>query len=456
MKGACFMSNLSLNPVVDVIVHVSPLSAPRRAFDTGLIIGKETVIPVSERLRLYDDIDQVAEDGFSLSSPEYLAAQIYFSQKPRPTKLMIGRRFLDGIATFEIVGAGSGYSVGNILSLTTAEGTGATFKVTTVNVSGGVTGVTLLSGGNKYSVASSLPTTVVPSGGTGCTISILSLENEPAATAVRGCREKNNEWYIVNYLGATKAEVLAIAAYVETATPTTTQFFTTKDADVPLGLEGNIFDTLKGLKYSRTLGQYSTKNDYAVTAIQGFAMRNNTGLANSCYTLKFKQEVGVEVDDLSATQVLNIENNNGNVYINRGTYYDMFEQGVMSNGQFFDEVLNLDMLSNRIQLNVMDKLYQAPKVPQTEAGVTQLVDACNEACRRSVIQGFLAPGKWTGQPLLNLNTGDLLANGYLVQSEPINSQDQADREARKAPPIYVAIKEAGAIHSVTIGVYVNR
>jgi len=36
------------------------------------------------------------------------------------------------------------------------------------------------------------------------------------------------------------------------------------------------------------------------------------------------------------------------------------------------------------------------------------------------------------------------------------SQSQADREARESVPLYVAIKEAGAVHSVLIGVYVNR
>lgn len=51
---------------------------------------------------------------------------------------------------------------------------------------------------------------------------------------------------------------------------------------------------------------------------------------------------------------------------------------------------------------------------------------------------------------------DTLPGGYLIQSEPIDSQSQADRDARKAPPIYVSLKLAGAIHHVTISVDVNR
>lgn len=368
------MASLSLNPIVDVVVQVSPLSAPRRAFDTGLIIGSSTVISTSDRVQLYESTDAMLQDGFKATDEEYIAAQLYFSQSPRPTKLLVG-------------------------------------------VKGG---------------------------------------SESFLEAVTACRAKNTEWYAVSCLDAAKADVVAIAAYIETATPTSVQFFTTSAADVPTATAGNVFASLKALKYSRTLGQYSTSSPYAAVSIMGYAMRANTGLANSAYTLKFKREPGVTAEALTATQVTAIAGDNGNVYINRGYYYDMFEQGVMANGQFFDEVINLDMLANNIQLNVMDKLYQFPKVPQTEAGVTQLVNACNQACDRAVLQGFLAPGVWTGQPILNLNTGDILPAGYLVQSEPINNQAQADREARKSPPIYVAIKEAGAIHSVTIGVYVSR
>ncbi len=448
------MASQSLNPVVDVIVHVSPLSAPRRAFDTGLIIGPSAVIPASDRVRLYESGDAMREDGFTAESPEYKAALVYFAQSPTPRKLMVGMRQSQSVLTIALGSAGAGYAVGDILSI--AGGQGAKARVTETGAEGAVAGVVLVTGGTGYTVAEDAATTASPTGGTGCTIDILTVGIEPIVTAIAACRAKNAEWYGVSALDATKEEIIDIAAYIETATPTTVQFYTTNDPDAPDNLPDNIFATLKGLKYSRSIGQYSTTNPYAACSIMAYAMRNNTGLANSCYTLKFKTEPGISVEDLSSTEILNIENNNGNVYINRGSYYDMFEQGVMANGQFFDEIINLDMLSNRIQLNVMDKLYKMPKVPQTEDGITQLVEACNSACNRSVIQGFLAPGKWTGQPVLNLNTGDILPLGYLVQSEPINDQDQADREARKAPPIYVAIKEAGAVHSVTIGVYVSR
>jgi len=70
--------------------------------------------------------------------------------------------------------------------------------------------------------------------------------------------------------------------------------------------------------------------------------------------------------------------------------------------------------------------------------------------------GFIAPGVWNGGEVLNLTNGTTLDAGYIVMAEAVADQSQADRDARKAPPIYVCIKTAGAIHYVTIAVNVNR
>jgi len=79
-----------------------------------------------------------------------------------------------------------------------------------------------------------------------------------------------------------------------------------------------------------------------------------------------------------------------------------------------------------------------------------------DACELAVDRGFLAPGRWTGDNILNLMYGDTLVKGYVCQSESYDTQSQADREARKAMPVYISIKEAGAVHSITNGVWVNR
>ena len=378
------MTTRSLDSIVDIQVLVSPLAAARSSFNQALIIGDTNVISVSDRLKLYESAAEVLED-FALTDPEYIAANIYFSQSPAPDKLWIGRQ-----------DSGSG---------------------------------------------------------------------ETLVEALQACREASTEWYIAICLGAEYADHVACAAYIETATPSSVYAYTTSDADCLTGTASppDIFTYLKSLGYSRSIGQYATtqtavypNNIYAIVAIMGYACGQNSGLANSAFTLKFKQETGIAIEPLTSSQVAIIESNYGNLYLEYADYYTIFEQGRMADGTFFDERINLDMFTNNLQLTIMDLLYQNPKIPQTDAGVTQLIQACNEACDEAVRIGFLGLGTWTGPNVLNLKTDDPLPAGYLVQAEALSTQTQADREARKSVPLYIAIKESGAVHSVLVGVYVNR
>ena len=278
---------------------------------------------------------------------------------------------------------------------------------------------------------------------------------ETLVQAVTACRVKNTDWYVCTVCGADKTEISAVSAYIETAVPASVFFYTTADADVKSGTEGNIMSVLQDLKYKRTLGQYSTIND-AVAAIMGYAMGANTELANSAYALAYKKEVGVTPEALSDTEVNSIKNLNGNVYITRGLTYNLFEQGVMADGTPFDELLNLDIITDDIQKSVMDALASYPKVPQTEDGVSILISAITGPCDKARIRGFLAPGVWNAPSILSLNTGDTLSTGYLILADSMVNQSQEDRDARKSPPIYVAVKLAGAIEHVLINVLVNR
>jgi hypothetical protein len=281
-------------------------------------------------------------------------------------------------------------------------------------------------------------------------------DNETAVQAVQACRTANTEWYACTVLGAEKADIIAIANYIDSAEPASTYFYTTSDSDVLNNVTGNIMETLKNNSIHRTLGQYSTV-DNAVVAIMGWAMGANKQTANSSYALKFKPEVGVTAEALTETEAIAIENLNGNIYVNRGTIYNIFEPGKMADGTFFDELLGLDILKNGIQTAVMNALTTEPKIPQTDDGMDKLLNFITAPLEKARIVGFIAEGgTWTGANILTVQTGDTLPRGYKILAESIADQSQEDREARIAPPIYIPVKLAGAIQQVTIGVYVNR
>lgn len=442
------MTTLSLNPVVDIKVYISPLAAPRRTFNEGLIIGTTQVISTHERIRQYTSVEDMLTDGFENDSPEYLAALKYFAATPTATYLWIGRQNTTANFTATAAITNESKTVTPIADDIIKIGVGQTVTGTGIAADTKVESVDLVAGTitlDKAATATNAAATLT-----------FAEAVETCLQAVQACRGAGSDWYACTVLGAAKADHIDIAAYVEAATPTTLYLGTTQDTDVPANTASNLIKTLKAAEYSRTYIQYSATAADAAAGVLGIAMGLNTGLAGSAYTLKFKQLVGVTADTLTTTQATYIEDDNGNVYVNRGSYYNMLEQGVMANGQFFDELINLDMLTNAIQLNVMDLLYGTPKVPQTDAGVTQIINAVNMACAEAKSIGFIAPGTWTGSTVLNLKKGDPLEAGYLVQAGAIKDQSQADREARKSPSIYCAIKEAGAVHSVLIGVYVNR
>lgn len=84
------MPGLALSDVVNVSVNLTPLAVPVRNFGVLCIAGSSDVIDVNERLREYATLDEVVSD-FGTTAPEYLAADLYFSQNPTPSILYVGR-----------------------------------------------------------------------------------------------------------------------------------------------------------------------------------------------------------------------------------------------------------------------------------------------------------------------------------------------------------------------------
>lgn len=135
---------------------------------------------------------------------------------------------------------------------------------------------------------------------------------------------------------------------------------------------------------------------------------------------------------------------------------------VLSNrkGSYFvDQVQNSIWFKNAIQRAVFNTLAKTrTKIPQTEAGMQILVNAISDVERQAVTNGYLAPGKWNSPDTF----GDLEdfhrnieENGYYNYHQPVALQAQSEREQRKAPLIQIAGKEAGAIHSANILIYIE-
>jgi len=83
-------AGLDISDVVRVDVSLTPNAVPTRNFGVPIFVGPSEVIDTYERLRQYSGIDEVLDD-FDPTTPEYNAADLYFSQNPGPPMCYIGR-----------------------------------------------------------------------------------------------------------------------------------------------------------------------------------------------------------------------------------------------------------------------------------------------------------------------------------------------------------------------------
>ena len=129
----------------------------------------------------------------------------------------------------------------------------------------------------------------------------------------------------------------------------------------------------------------------------------------------------------------------------------------MSGGWFIDETHGLDWQQNRVETDLWNLLYTTTtKIGQDEAGMTAILATINKSLDAGVRNGLIAPGVWNGDSFGSLQKGDTLTSGYYVYIQPLEEQAQSDREARKAPPIKVAIKLRGAVHFIEATLTINR
>lgn len=500
--------SLSISRIVGVDISVSPLALQSAGFGILNIIGTSDSIPLSERIREYNDMAGVAVD-FDSTDEEYKAAAIFFSQIPRPTTLYISRRnpttptaaTLTGAATGAAYTAFTGITTGamdisidgTVEHLTDLDFSAATdlddvATILEVALEAAVTGTTCTQVDGVFTITNATAGSantlsfVTSVGATGLA-ALLKLRSTDGGTLTPGVDAEsitesldaieavNSKWYGFAFTkevadssitaGGTALDCLDAAAWAETRMKVFAN--TSKDADTLVaGNTTNISYKLEALDYSRTftvygptvvdsLGAVTATNDYAAVSMFARGATVNFDGTDTTITYKFKTAPGIAPVELSATQASNLIAVNCDYYTQFGTSLSgdavsMLAEGVCANGRFLDEVVGIDWLQNSIQTDVLNYLYPSTtKIPQTDAGVSGIVHVLSKNLDQAVANGLAAPGYVTID-----DTEVFLPKGYYISQGLVENQSQADRELRKAPPIAFIVKGAGAIHSVTI------
>jgi hypothetical protein len=496
---------LSISDVVSVAVSLTPTAAAQRNFGSLMIVGDSGVIDTTTRYRLYTSLTAVASD-FSNTAPEYLAAAIAFGQNPQLSQLYIGawaRTATKGTLIGATLSAAQ-QSVSNFNSISNG-GIDLVINGTTYNLTGlnftAVTSMTAVAAVlqaaltavatvvwnpiyNYFQITSLITgvssTVAFATAGSPTDVSVLmglnasvsgsytvgGIAAETPLSCLTTLANMTNAWYGAMFAASVMpadSDYVACAGLIQGLTYSHIFGVTTQEAAaLNASLTTDIASQLEALGYSRSFVMYSSSSPYAVAAIFGDAFTTNFNGSNTLYTLKFDAVSGITAETLTETQAAALNGKNCNVYVtyniqtSSGASIGILQQGTMANGTFFDVIHGTDWLQNAIQTALFNLLYTVKtKVPQTDAGVSQLITAMTGALQQSVVNGLVAPGVWNGPPIGEIVTGQTLSTGYYIFAPPIASQSQAARAARQAPVMTVCIKLAGAIQSVSVLLNVN-
>lgn len=273
--------------------------------------------------------------------------------------------------------------------------------------------------------------------------------------------DASTAWYGLMFAASvapTDNQSLEVSAFIEALDVSRLYGVTVIDPNILSALVTNdLPSVMMADEYEQSFCQYSSTNLYAVASIFGRMFSVDFTAANSTITVMYKQEPGVLPEDLSQQEADVLESKRCNVYVEYDNATNIIQYGVCSGPAYLDEIHGLDWFQSAVQTACFNVLYTSTtKIPQTDAGVNQLTNACGQACSAAVNNGLSAPGVWNGPSFGSLQMGQYLKSGFYVFAPSVDLQSQADREARKAPPIQIALKLAGAIQSVDVLITVNR
>jgi hypothetical protein len=496
------MDGLPVSRLINVSVNLAPQLASFPNFNTCLLLTDSDVIDVTQRLREYSSVTEVATD-FGSDGPEYAFAVLWFGQTPAPQTLLIGRwaktasagQLIGGTvsAANQLMAAWTGIANGAFkasidgvgpveyggLDFSAVENMNAIAAVIESGFPGGDATCVWDSENERFVItsgttgaASSISFLSAPDAGTDISGMMAGLEADgaytadgvdaqtPQETVVLFDDRFGNQFYgLVIPQITDNADAVEVAELVEAMNdPPHFYGITSQEAGAISALSTTdlayLLSQVEGLNH--TAVQYSSSSPYAIGSALARILTTNWQANNSTITLMYKDEPGVEAEELSTTEANAVQDKNCNVFVAYNNETAIIQYGVSASGQYVDSVIGCDWLRAAIQTALYNTLYgTTTKIPQTDAGMHTLATQIEAICTQAVANGLLAPGVWSAQGFGQLKSGDYLPKGFYVYAPPISQQSAEDRAARKSVAFQVAAKLGGAVHTVDVTVDVQ-
>jgi hypothetical protein len=321
---------MSIDDFVSVAITSASASPTKPGFGVPLIMAQNVPAGFVNRVRSYTDLPSMVTDGFTVNNPAYLAASNAFAQSPRPPRIKVGRRALKTTQSVKLkclsATQGDTYSI----VLVSAAGVSTTITRTVPGSSTAVAEATaiaaLIAAVSGFGATNSATDTitVTATGGAGflnrfknwtSNFTLTSNEADPGiATDLNAVIVEDNDWYGLNLDSASKAEIVAAAAWAES----NKKFFLqhTSDGDVGDGaVSTDVMSQVKAAAYRYT-GLLYNGNDtqgYSGFGLQGLRFAGTPIPGNETYALK--TIAGITVDRLTQTFIDQVKTKLGMVYV---------------------------------------------------------------------------------------------------------------------------------------------
>lgn len=465
---------LAVSNFVNISIAIAVKAAAKKGFGTLVFTTPNaTALTIIERYRTYDSMAAVEEDY--PDGEVYAAASAYYSQNPTPLNFIVLGVFGTDTPASLVGGTPAALSA---LKAITAGGF-------SIDINGTVTEISAinLSSSADYAAIATRVTTALGSAAT-CSYknnkfviettaasdtATLSYAHDDAQALAFGMGLMVGNAGVLTQGNTAETPVDALSEFVQMsydgygfgidktyrdtsdaeavavwAEANKKVFFnTTNDANTLLTTGTCIASTLKTKALTRTMTLYSSRtNEYPCASVAGRAFTVNFEGTNTTITLMYKKMPGISVEDLGPSQYKNMIAKNCNAFVNTAGNY-MFANGAMADGTWFDTIHGVDWLTNAIQTNVFNLLYQTTtKIPYTDAGVGMIVQKMEQSLRQGVRNGLLAPGTTT--------EGEYLPLGYSITTVPVSDVDASDKGNRVYNGITFECVGAGALQGVTI------
>lgn len=433
---------LAVNKIVKVAISSTNVAVKEPGFGVACIVDGHSRFP--ERIRFYSEPAAMLTDGFLSSDPAYLAALKLYSQAVQPTQFAVARRALAPTMQITLTPVASNskayeVEINGVKKTFTSDGTATVSEIVVglIAAIGAITGFTVAAVGG----AGTETALTITGNAAGNWVRVKALDSsligvaqthaDPGiATDLAAIVLESDAFFALMLTTASKAEILAAAAWVETKKKIMVQAH--QDSVVITTAKSGTDDVAEGLQATtprRAALVYSADNgEFKDAAILGKCLPKNPGSV----TFALKNLAGVTADNLTETHVVNLEAKGCNYYASfNGT--SLFMPGIMAGGEYIDVTRDTDWFESRLQARVFGDLANADKTPFTDAGIAKVEAQLRAQCAEAIASGFLA--------------ADPAPTFTIPKASAVST---TDKNNRKLTGVRFKATIAGAIHSTEI------